>query len=246
MRRNEQERQARRRTYLASKSNYWTPKGMTIEGYLKAVSQHPPIAEILTYLDANPRDWKVDGEEFDFAESTDGVCEKCSVRKFEADSSTQLKASPKSLNGSADVQFSRYAAERFTTGKEPLILTPNLHREFVYHSWVEAAHLEHIKRHRDEPGIAALEAHAEVRDGNLNLALSIRAIDGSHRAALAYKEGRPFAVRVLTPVEALKSIFSINNKKNPFFAVKYSPEADEILEQMVRGEVGPHIPPKNK
>jgi len=39
-----------------------------------------------------------------------------------------------------------------------------------------------------------------------------------------------------------KGIFSIDNKKNPFFALKYSPEADNVLEQMARREVGPHVP----
>jgi hypothetical protein len=88
----------------------------------------------------------------------------------------------------------------------------------------------------------ALEAHPEIEvDGTLSIALGFRAVDGSHRAALSYREGRPFAVRVLTPVETLKSMFSINNKKNPFFAVKYSPEVDEILAQMARGEVGPNL-----
>jgi hypothetical protein len=240
MRRNERERQARKQTYLASKDNYWTPKGMTLEDYFKAVSQHPPVAEILDYLKKH-RDWKV-GDEFEFAESKDGVCGKCAARKLQQDLSTELKAAPKCLNGSADVDFSRHAAEHFATGKESIILTPNLHRDFVYHSWVEAAHLEHIKQHRDEPGIVALEAHPEIEvDGTLSLALGFRAVDGSHRAALSYREGRPFAVRVLTPVETLKSMFSINNKKNPFFAVKYSPEVDEILEQMARGEVGPNL-----
>lgn len=216
---------------------------MTLEGYFEAVSQHPPIAEMLYYLE-NHREWKA-GDEFEFAQSRDGVCEKCAARKLDKDLRTELKAAPKSLNGSADVDFSRYAAERFATGKEPIVLTPNLHRDFVYHSWVEAAHLEHIKQHKDEPGIAALEAHPEIEaDGTLSLALGIRAVDGSHRAALAYKEGRPFAVRVLSPVEALKSMFSISNKKNPFFAVKYTQQVDEILRQMARGEVGPNVPPK--
>jgi hypothetical protein len=238
MRRNERERLARRRAYLASQNNYWTPEGMTLDEYLKAASQHPPIAEILDYLE-NHREWEA-GDEFEFAESHDGVCEKCAARKVERDSLTELKDAPKCLGGSADVQFSRYAAERFATGKEPIILTPNLHRDFVYHSWVEAAHLEHIKGHRDEPGIAALEAHPAIEaDGTQSLALGIRAVDGSHRAALAYREGRPFAVRVLSPVETLKSMFSINNKKNPFFAVKYSPQVDEILEAMARGEIKP-------
>lgn len=213
---------------------------MTLEDYFEAVKQHPPITEILEYLEKNPRDWKVDGEDFEFEESKDGVCEKCAAHKLERDLTTELKAATKSLDGSADVQFSRYAAERFATGKETVILTPNLHREFVYHSWVEAAHLEHIKQHKDEPGIAAIFAHPEMEeDGELSLALSIRAVDGSHRAALTYREGRPFSVRVLSPVETLKSIFSINNKKNPFFAVKYSPQVDEVLEQMARGEIKP-------
>ena len=236
MRRNEQERQARRQTYLASTNNYWVPKDMTLEDYLRNVTDHPPITEILDYLETHPRDWAAEGEEFEFEESRDGVCEKCSVREVERDTTAEMKAAPKSLNGTSDVQFSRYAAERFVTGREPIILTPTLHRDFVYHSWVEAAHLKHIKDHRDEPGIMALEAHPEIEaDGTLSLALSIRAIDGSHRAALTYQEGRPFAVRVLTPVETLKSMFSIDNKKNPFFAVKYSEQIDEILKRMARG-----------
>jgi hypothetical protein len=245
MRRKEREREGRRQTYLASKQNYWTPNGMTIEEYLKAVKQHSPIAEILEYLENNPRDWQIEGEEFEFVESKDRVCEKCAVREFEQDSSTELKVATNCLNGTAEVQFSKYAAESFAKGKEPIILTPNLHRDFIYQSWVEAAHLEHIKQHRDEPGIMAVFAHPEMDEaGKWGLALSIRAVDGSHRAALTHREGRPFAVRVLTPVETLKSIFSIDNKKNPFFALKYSPEVDDILEQMARGEVGPHVPLK--
>jgi hypothetical protein len=34
-------------------------------------------------------------------------------------------------------------------------------------------------------------------------------------------------------------MFSINNRKNPFFALKYSPQVDEILEAMARGEIKP-------
>lgn len=231
MRRNERERIARRQTYLASKRNYWTPPGLTLEEYIKLVNQHPPITEILEYLENHPRDWTIEGEEFEFATSTNDVCEKCSVRKFEKDI-YEMKAAPRCLNN-VEVQFSRYVAERFARDKEPVILTPNLHREFVYHSWVEAAHLEHIKEHKDEPGIAALQAHVEIEeDGKPAFSLSIRAIDGSHRAALSYKEGRPFAVRLLSPVETLKSMFSIDNKRNPFFALKYSPQADKVLELM--------------
>ena len=243
MRRKARERKARRQTYLASKQNYWTPNGLTLEDYWKTVIQHPPIAEILEYLEKNPRDWQIHGEEFEFAQSKDGVCEKCAVRELEHDLSSELKVATNCFNGTAEVQFSRYAADHFATGKQPIILTPNLHRDFVYQSWVEAAHLEHIKQHRDEPGILATFAHPEIgADGKLSLGFSIRAVDGSHRAALTYREGRPFAVRVLTPVETLKSIFSIDNKKNPFFALKYSPEVDDILERMARGEVGPHVP----
>jgi hypothetical protein len=80
MRRKEREREARRQTYLASKQNYWTPNGLTLEDYLKTVKQHSPIAEILEYLENNPRDWQIEGEEFEFTESKDGVCEKCAVR----------------------------------------------------------------------------------------------------------------------------------------------------------------------
>jgi len=245
MRRKERERAARRQTYLASKQNYWIPKGFTLEDYLKIVKQHSSVAEILEYLEENPRDWQIEGEEFEFAESKDGVCEKCAVRELEHDLSTELKVATKCFNGVAEVQFSRYAADHFAKGKQPIILTPNLHRDFVYQSWVEAAHLEHIKQHRDEPGIMAAFVHPEIgADGGLTLGYSIRAVDGSHRAALSYREGRPFAVRVLTPIETLKSIFSIDNKKNPFFALKYSPKVDAVLERMARGEVGPHVPLK--
>ena len=237
MRRGERERIARRQAYLASKSNcYWTPTGMTGDEYFKAVTQHPPIAEILDYLEKH-RVWEP-GDEFQFTKSDDGVCEKCTARELQRDSSTEFKAAPKCLNGTADVQFSRVAAEHFATGKEPITLTPSLHRDFVYHSWVEAAHLEHIQEHRDDPGIAALEAHPEIEaDGTLSLVLGFRAVDGSHRAALAYQEGRPFAVRVLSPVETLKSMFSINNQKNPFFALKYSPRDDEILQLIALSNV---------
>jgi len=244
MRRKEREREARRQTYLASQQNYWTPNGMTLEDYLKTVEQHSPIAEILEYLEKHPRDWQIDGEEFEFADSKDGVCQKCAVREL-GQERAELKVATNCFNGSTEVQFSRYAAEHFAKDKQPITLTPNLHRDFVYQSWVEAAHLEHIKQHRDESGIMAVFAHPEMEeDGKLSLALSMRPVDGSHRAALTYREGRPFAVRVMTPVETLKSIFSINNKKNPFFALKYSPEVDDVLEQMARGEVGPHVPLK--
>ena len=243
MRRREREREARRQTYIASQQNYWTPtNGMTIDDYLKIVKQHSPIAEMLEYLEKHPRDWQIDGGEFEFTESKEGVCEKCAVRELGTEWA-ELKVATKCLDGGAEVQFSRYAAERFARDKPSTILTPNLHRDFVYQSWVEAAHLEHIKQHRDEPGIMAVFAHpAMEEDGKLSLALSMRAVDGSHRAALTYREDKPFSVRVLTPVETLKSIFSINNKKNPFFALQYSPEVDDILEQMARGGVGPHAP----
>jgi len=218
---------------------------MTIEDYFEVVKQHEPITGILEYLEQNSRDWKVEGEEFQFVESKDGVCEKCAAHAIGEDSSTELKVATKLFDGETEVQFSKYAAENFAKSREPIILTPNLHRDFVYQSWVEAAHLEHIKEHRDEPGIAALIAHPEMdEDGKLSMALTIRAIDGSHRAALTYREGRPFAVYVLTPVETLKSMFSINNKKNPFFALKYSPEVDGVLERMARGEIGPYVPLK--
>jgi hypothetical protein len=239
MRRGERERIARRQAHhLASKGNCWTPTGMTLDEYFKAVTQHPPIAEILDYLEGH-RVWEP-GDKFQFTKSDDGVCEKCTARELKQDLSTEFKAAPKCLNGSADVQFSRLAAEHFATGKVPIVLTPNLHRDFVYHSWVEAAHLEHIKEHRDDPGIAALEAYPEIEaDGRLSFTLGFRAIDGSHRAALAHIESRPFAVRVLSPVETLKSMFSINNQKNPFFALKYSPRDDEMLELMALGKIKP-------
>jgi hypothetical protein len=55
MSRNEQERKARRQTYLASKNNYWIPKDMTLDDYFHAVSQHPPIPQMLDYLGKPPR-----------------------------------------------------------------------------------------------------------------------------------------------------------------------------------------------
>lgn len=211
---------------------------MTVDEYLRAVNQHPPIAEILDYLEKH-RVWEP-GDEFQFTKSDDGVCEKCTARVLERDLSTEFKAAPKCLNGTADVQFSRVAAEAFTKGKESITLTPSLHRDFVYHSWVEAVHLEHIKGHRDDPGIAALEAHPEIEaDGTLSLTLGFRAVDGSHRAALAYQEGRPFAVRMLSPVETLKSMFSINNQKNPFFSLKYSPRDEKILQLIALHTIKP-------
>jgi hypothetical protein len=57
---------------------------------LETVKQHSSIAEILEYLEKNPRDWEIDGEEFEFAESKDGVCEKCAVRELKRDLSTEL------------------------------------------------------------------------------------------------------------------------------------------------------------
>jgi hypothetical protein len=132
------------------------------------------------------------------------------------------------------VQFSKFIAERLAASKQPITLTPKLHREFVYQSWIEAIHLEHIREHVQEPGIAAIEAQPAITDGVLEMTLSFRAIDGSHRAALAYREGKPFSVRVLSPSETLKSIFAIGVKKNPFFLIDYSEEAGILLQQMAR------------
>jgi hypothetical protein len=241
MRRNERERIARRNAYWGSTNvGYWRPTTISPEDYLATVKGHPPISQMLEYLSNNPRDWTEDGEEFEFASSKEGICEKCNVRAMNIHPSLELKSTTKSAFNGLEVQFSKFIAEQFTAGKAPITLTPNLHREFVYQSWVEAAHLDHIPRECvDEPGIAGIQAHAELENGVITLALSLRAIDGSHRAALAYREGRPFTVFLLTPLETLQSTFAIDNKKNPFFLREYTKEADVLLTQMARGEIKP-------
>ena len=225
----ESERLKRRGTYRASKMGYWVPTDMSLPDYLDTVKCHGAIPKMLDYLSENHRDLGDEGEEFKFHQS-DGVCEKCSARTLNLPTTAELKAASKSGFDGETIQFSKFVAERFALKREPVTLTPTLHREFVYQSWIEAVHLDHIGANVDEPGIAAIEAQPKMEDGVMNLVLSFRAIDGSHRAALAYKEGRPFRVHVLTPVETLKSIFAIGTKKNPFFALEYSPEAERALE----------------
>jgi hypothetical protein len=242
MRRNERERIERKKAFQASKGGFWMPKNITLPEYLNAVKGHPTMPEMLDYLENHPRNW-AEAEEIEFANSKDGVCEKCSVRALNIDPTLELKSTTNLGFDGVDIHFSKYIAETFIKGKEPITLTPNLHREFVYQSWFEAAHLEHIPRGLiSEPGIAAIHAYPELEKGVMNIALSFRAIDGSHRAALAYREKRTFSVRVLTPEETLKSIFAIGNKKNPLFARSYTKEADDLLEAMGRGEIGPNIP----
>jgi hypothetical protein len=226
----ERDRLNRKDTYRAAKMGYWVPAAMSLADYRNAVKAHPPIPEMLTYLSENHRDWGDEGEEFRFNQSN-GFCEKCSTRALNLPPITELKASGNSGFDGEEIQYSKFVAERFALKREPVTLTQNLHREFVYQSWVEALHLDHIRAHVDEPGIAAVEAHPTIEDGVMHLVLSFRAIDGSHRAALAYKEGRPFRVHVLTPVEALMSVFAIGTKKNPFFVLGYSPEAEGLLKQ---------------
>jgi|SRR5579864_528410 len=240
MRRNERERIARRDAYRQGISvDYWKPRTLSLEDYITYVRSHPPIAEMLDHLEKHPRDWRKDGEEFEFIESKNGVCEKCSARVFDADPS-ELKSTTKSAVDGLVVQFSKFIAEQLAKGKQPTTLTPNLHREFVYQSWVEAAHLDHIPSECvDEPGIAGIQGHPELDNGEMALALSLRAIDGSHRAALAYREGRPFSVLVLNPVETLQCTFAIDNKKNPFFLRKYTKEGEWLLAKMARGDIKP-------
>lgn len=240
MRRSERERLARRDALKGKSVGYWKPRTLSLADYLTQVRGHPPIPQMLDYLENHPRDWTIEGEDFEFTEAKDGVCEKCSVRALDVDPSLELKSTAKSAFDGLEVQFSKFIAEQFTAGKQTITLTPNLHREFVYQSWVEAAHLNHIPRERvDEPGIAGIQAHAALEDGATVLALSLRAIDGSHRAALAYREGRPFSVFVLTPVETLQSTFAIDNKKNPFFLREYTKEGEWLLAQMARGSIKP-------
>jgi hypothetical protein len=240
MRRNERERIARRNAYQGSSVGYWKPRTLSVEDYLTAVKGHPPIPWMLDYLSNNPRDWTIEGEDFEFIESKDGVCEKCSVRGLDEDPSLELKSTTKSAVDGLEVHFSKFIADKFITGKQPITLTPTLHREFVYQSWVEAAHLDHIPRERvDEPGIAGIQAHPDLDNGEITLALSLRAIDGSHRAALAFREGRPFSVLVLNPVETLQCTFAIGNKKNPFFLPKYTKAGEWLLAKMALGEIKP-------
>jgi hypothetical protein len=242
MRRNERERQARKTAYQMSQNGFWVPKDLSLEQYLAGVKSHPTIPEMLNYLSENHRDWEDESDLY--RPSKDGVCEKCTVRALNLDPTSELKSTSNTGFEGAEVHFSKFIADRFAAGKEPITLTPNLHREFVYQSWIEAAHLDHIREHMDEPGLAAIEAQPELNDGALHITLSFRAIDGSHRAALTYKEGKPFAVRVLTPVETLKSTFAIGTKKNPFFVGGYTEDAELLLEQMARGEAGPNAPVK--
>ena len=236
MRRTERERIERRNAFQAArKVDYWTPTGFSQDGYLAAVKSHPPIPEMLDYLSTNHRLWT--DEDFSYNESKNGTCEKCSTRALNLGPMAELKSSSKTGFDRLDVQYSKFIAERFVIDKEPITLTPELHREFICQSWIEAAHLDHITDHIDEPGIAAIEAQPELEDGNIGLTLSFRAIDGSHRAALTRREGRPFSVRVLSPTENLKSIFAIGFNKNPFFVLRYSPELERLLTLMASGKV---------
>jgi hypothetical protein len=229
MRRNEREPIAPRDALKGEEVGYWKPKTLSLADYLATVKVHPPIPQMLNHFSNHSRDWAVEAKAFEFTGSKDGVCEKCSTRELNEDPRFELKSTVKSAIDGLEVQFSKFIAKQFTAGKQPITITPNLHREFVYQSWVEGAHLDHIPRERlDEPGIAGIQVHAELENGALAFALSLRAIDGSHRAARAYREGRPFSVFVLTPVETLQSMFSIGNKKNPFFLRDYTKE-DELL-----------------
>jgi hypothetical protein len=188
---------------------------------------------MLAFLSENNGDM----EEFAFIESKDGTCEKCTVRAKNLPPESVLKSSENCLDG-VWVSYSKYIAEQFTINKEPMTLPTNLHHRFVYQSWVEATHLDHIPRDKvNEPGIAAIQGHPELENGEVCMTLGLKAIDGSHRAALTYREGLPFSVLVLTPLELLKSTFAIDNKKNPFFERGYTKAAEELLTQMTRGEV---------
>lgn len=197
------------------------------------------MPKMLDYLSTNHRVWT--DQDFDFNESEDGSCEKCSARALNLGPMAELKSSGHTGFDGLDVQYSKFIAERFVIEKDPITLTPELHREFICQSWIEAAHLDHIKDHIDEPGIAAIEAQPELNDGEVSMRLSFRAIDGSHRAALTHREGRPFSVRVLAPAENLKSIFAIGFKKNPFFALRYSPELEKLLALMASGKASPNV-----
>lgn len=217
------------------------PKDFSLEEYMFAVGQHPPMPEMLEYLSEHHRDWEDESDLFRPSEG--GVCEKCSVRALNLNPMSELKSSENSGFDGGEIHYSKYVAEQLVVGSEPIVLTPNLHREFVYQSWIEAEHLNHIPLDkRNEPGIAAIEAFPELIDGAGNLTLSFRAIDGSHRAALAYKEGLPFSARILLPHQILKSTFAIGNKKNPFFVAGYTRDMEKLLAMMARGEVGPNVP----
>src|SRR5580698_2874927 len=124
MRRNERERIARRDALKGVTVGYWKPKDFTLDEYYDFVNSHPPIPEMLDYLESHPRDWTVLGEEFDFAESQGGVCEKCSTRKLNADPSLELKLTTSALGG-VDVRFSKLIADQLIKGKQPITLTPN-------------------------------------------------------------------------------------------------------------------------
>jgi len=189
-------------------AGYWMPKDFSVEEYLDAVRVHPPMPEMLAYLSENHRVWT--DQDFDYNRSKDGTCEKCGTRALNLSPMAELKSSGHTGFDGQEVQYSKFIAERFTLGKEPVTLTPNLHREFICQSWIEGAHLDHIpEEHILDPGIATIEAQPDVSDGKLGLLLSFRVIDGSHRAALTHRECRPFSAYILTPVENLKSIFAI-------------------------------------
>jgi hypothetical protein len=239
MRRNERERIARRNEYRALReSNTWMPKGLSLAEYLKAIEAHDPIPQMLDFLSRNHREWS--DTDFDYNKAGDGTCEKCSTRALNIAPTGEMKSSGTSGFDGEDIQYSKFIAEKFAEGKEPITLTPELHREFICQSWIEATHLEHITEHMREPGIAAIEAQPEVTDGKVTgLLISFRVIDGSHRAALTYREGHPFSARILSPVENLKSIFAIGTKKNPFFALRYSPELEEALRMMAGASWAP-------
>ncbi len=237
MRRNERERLARRTLYQASRSvgekvGEWIPKAFSLEDYFAAIKSHGPIPELLEFLSQNHREWSDD--DFEYHRSDYGACEKCNTRALKLGPMAELKSSGDSGFDRKEIQYSKFIAEQFVAGKEAVVLTPNLHREFICQSWIEGVHLDHIKDHAREPGIAAIEAQPELTDGMLSLNLSFRAVDGSHRAALTYREGQPFSAYILTPVESLQSVFAIGSKKNPFFAVPYSPEGEAVLAMMAR------------
>ena len=239
MRRSERERIARRNAYIASRQKqsvgFWSPpKGFSVAEYFKAVGSHPPIEQMLDYLSGELQEKKY--ADFIFNESKDGVCEKCKIRKMNLPEESILKSGDNCFAG-VDAQFSKFVADQFASGKKPVVLTPNLHREFVYQSWIEKDHLDHIRDYENEPGLAAILAHPEFENGTMAMSLGFRAVDGSHRAALTYQTGRPFSVYFLSPVEILQSIFSIDNKKNPFFVAGYTEEAEELLRQMALGTI---------
>jgi hypothetical protein len=212
---------------------YWMPRGISPESYLTVIKSHEPVREMLDYLSKNHRAWA--DTDFNYNESENGVCEKCSARELKLGSMGDMKYSGNTGFDGEGVRYSKFIAERFSDGKEPITLTPELHREFICQSWVEGGHLDHIPEERMcDPGIAAIEAQPDLSDDKPGLLISFRVIDGSHRAALTHREGRPFSAYILTPVENLKSIFAIGTKKNPFFALRYSPELEEVLRLIAR------------